>query len=233
MAEVVRPGSGAEGDGGEDNIARKTGPAGFSFTTILSALALVVSGYSMWSSSLAQPDLRVFVPPVIQYASPYQNNNFEMIAIPVTIANEGARTGVVLSIELAVTDPRTKQTKHFYAADFGRWSMERTRANTYQSFAPMSLAGRTSRTESILFYTRGEGEAPPQMIRELGTYQFKLKLEEAIVEDFGWLDRIWRRSSNEVSFERELKMYDARAFNTGTLPMYAKDWKSTSNAAPR
>ena len=156
-----------------------------------------------------------------------------MIAIPVTIANEGARTGVVLSIELAVTDPRTKETKHFYAADFGRWSMERTRSNAYQSFAPMSLAGRASRTESVLFYPRGDTEKPAQLIRELGLYQFKLTLEEVVVEDFGWFDKIWHRSKTDVAFERELKVYDARAFNAGTLPMYAKDWKSTSNARPR
>lgn len=30
-----------------------------------------------------------------------------------------------------------------------------------------------------------------------------------------------------MTFERELRTYDARAFNTATLPMYAKDWRST------
>ncbi len=185
------------------------------------------SGYSLWSTSLQQPELRAFVPPVIHYAAPYQNNNFEVLVIPVTLTNEGARTGTVLSMELAVTDPRTKETKYFYAADFGRWSMERTRTNAYQPFAPISLVGRASRTETVLFYTRGEQEKPPQLIRELGSYHFKLRLEEAGVEDFGVFDRFWKRESRELVFERELKFYDARAFTAGTLPMYAKDWKSS------
>ena len=210
----------------------KPRPAIFSLPSLISTLALLFSGYSLWTTALRQPDLRVFVPPVIAYSSPYQNSNFEMIAIPVTIANEGARTGVVLSIELAVTDPRTNATKLFYAADFGRWSMERTRAGSYQPFAPMSLAGRSSRTETVLFYTRGEDQKPEQMIRETGFYRFKLKLDEVQVEDFGFLDRLWRRGSGELAFERELKFFDARAFQNGTLPMFAKDWRSSTNAAP-
>jgi hypothetical protein len=91
-------------------------------TTSFSAVALTFSAYSLWESRLKQSDLRVFVPPVIEYSSPYQNSNFEVIIVPVTIANEGARAGTVLSLDLAVTDPKTNQTKRFYAANFGRWS---------------------------------------------------------------------------------------------------------------
>lgn len=196
---------------------------------IASAIALLFSGYSLWESSLKQPDVRIFVPPVIQYAAPYNNSNFEMIAIPVTLANEGARTGTVLSMELAVTDPRTNQTKHFYAADFGRWTMEKTRSGAYQPFAPISLAGRTARTETVLFYTRGDQEKPEQLIRELGPYRLVLKLEEAIVDDLGPLDRLLASPSGQVTFERELRFYDARSFTNGTIPMYAKDWRSTQS----
>ena len=63
-------------------------------------------------------------------------------------------------------------------------------------------------------------------LREPGAYHFKLQLEEATVEDFGFFDRVWQRGSGALEFERELKFYDARAFTTGTLPMFAKDWKS-------
>lgn len=197
---------------------------------VVSAVALALSLYSLWESSLKQADLHVFVPPVIQYAAPYQNSNFEMIAIPVTLANEGAQTGTVLSMELAVTDPRTGQTKRFYSADFGRWTMEKTRAGAYQPFAPISLAGRASRTESVLFYTRGNQEKPEQLIREPGPYRFVLRLEEA-TSDGGFLDRLWSRRQGVLAFERELTFYDARAFNNGTLPLYAKDWRSSVSEA--
>jgi hypothetical protein len=149
------------------------------------------------------------------------------VSLPVTLTNEGARTGTVLSMDLEITDPRTKQTKRFYAADIGRWSMERTRTNAYAHFAPFALAGRTSKTETILFYTRGDTEKPEQLIKEVGTYEFKLTLDIAEVDDFGWLDRLWRRADPVIRFERSLRFFDARAFQTGTIPMDAKDWKTS------
>lgn len=215
--------------GGAEGIAVDTvvHKDGGKTATLVAAIALAFSAYSLWESSLKQPDVRLFVPPVIQFAAPYNNSNFEVIAIPVTFANEGARTGTVLSMELAVTDPRTSQTKHFYAADFGRWTMEKTRAAAYQPFAPISLAGRSARTETVLFYTRGDQEKPPQLIQELGPYRFTLKLEQAVADDLGVVDQWLAKGETEVTFERELRFYDARSFNTTTLPLYAKDWRST------
>jgi len=192
---------------------------GGKLAVFVSAIALVFSGYSLWETSLKAADLHAFVPPVIQFAAPYQNSNFEVIAVPITLTNEGARTATVLSMELAVTDPRSNQTKRFYAADFGRWTMERTRTGAYAPFAPMSLAGRESRTESVLFYTRGEEEKPNELIRQPGPYQFTLTLDVAE-----------SAAKPNVSFERKLLAYDARAFNEGTLPLFSSDWRAAKSA---
>jgi len=202
--------------------------AGFG-ATLFSAVAVLFSGFSLWDTSLRSADLRVFVPRVIYYAAPYQNTNFEMVSIPVTIANEGAQTGTVLHMDLAVTDPRTKQTKHFYAAELGVWSMERTRTRSYTGFAPISLEGRSSRTEQVLFYTRGEDQKPEQLIREVGPYQFTLTVTMA--EDGGLLGSKEPTKPISVTFERELPFYDARAFENGTIFMPSKDWTSSSNKA--
>jgi hypothetical protein len=195
------------------------GLEGGKLAAVLSLFALLMSAYSLWETSLKQADVQIFVPPVIQYSAPYQNSNFEMIAVPVTLTNEGARTATVLSMELAVTDPRTKQTKRFYAADFGRWTMERTRTGAYEPFAPLSLAGRSSRTESVLFYTRGDDQKPAQLIEAFGPYNFELIFDVAE-----------SRSKPTVKFDRSLFYYDARAFTERTLPMYSADWQSSSNA---
>jgi hypothetical protein len=186
---------------------------------VIAGTALLVSGYNLWQNMLKRADLKIFVPPVIQYSSPYQNSNFEVFAIPVTLVNDGAQTGTVLSIELTVTDPRTNTVKHFYSADFGRWTMEKTRTGAYQPFAPISLAGHARQTETVLFYTRGDKETPAQLIRETGPYSFRLTLDDGAGAD--------RRPS--VKFVRELQWYDARAFNEGTIPMYAPDWRSAIN----
>jgi hypothetical protein len=210
------------GRGGGDpaDIASQatSGLEGGKLAVSLSAIAMVFSAYSLWESSLKSADLHAFVPPVIQFAAPYQNSNFEVIAVPITLSNEGARTATVLSMELAVTDPRTKATKKFYAADFGRWTMERARAGAYEPFAPISLAGRTSRTESVLFYTQGDDQKPNELFREVGPYQFSLTLDVAESSD-----------KPTVVFERALHFYDARAFNERTIPLYSADWRSSSN----
>ena len=202
------------------DIATQTASSvdGGRLAVIVSAIALMFSGYSLWETSLKAADVRAFVPPVIQFAAPYQNSNFEMIAVPITLTNEGARSATIVSMELAVTDPRTSQTKRYYAADFGRWTMERTRAGAYEPFAPMSLPGRTSRTESVLFYTRGEGEKPNELIRAAGPYQFSLSfvMAESSVKP-------------TLTFERTLLGYDARAFNEGTLPLYSSDWRAAGS----
>lgn len=217
-------------DGSDIAVENATHFSGGLGATLLSAVAVLFSGYSLWDTSLKSADLSVFVPRVLYYAAPYVNSNFEMISIPVTITNEGAETGTALQLDLAVTDPRTKQTKHFYAAEFGVWSMERTRSQSYTRFAPISLAGRTSRTESLLFYTRGEEEKPEQLIRETGPYEFTLTMTQAENKN----SLIGSRDPAKpitVKFERILPFYNARAFEAGGIAMHAKDWQTSSSSA--
>jgi hypothetical protein len=233
MVSLRRSGDSERGEEIAIESAAAHARGGGRIAPIISTVALVLSVYSLWETTLKRADLHVFVPPVLQYSAPYQNSNFEMIAIPVTLTNDGAQTGTVLSMELTVTDSRTNATKRFYGADFGRWTMERTRSGSYQPFAPISLAGRSSRTESVLFYTRGEEEKPDQLIRETGAYRFTLQLEQADGDSVGFLDRLWRRKPSTLTFERELRFYDARAFDNGTLPMYATDWRSTMSGAEK
>lgn len=205
---------------------------GGQFAAAISAVALIFSGYSLWDSTLKAPDIKVFVPPVTQYSSPYQNSNFEVIEVPITLLNDGGRTGTVLSMDLDVTNPKTKETKHFYAADFGRWTMDKARAG-FEHFAPIPLAGKASRTETVLFYPKSPDEKPEQLIHEPGIYQFTLTLDEARTEDFGFLDRVWRAKPVEVSYQSELRFWDARSFQNGTIAMYSTTGRSakSDNAA--
>ena len=155
-----------------------------------------------------------------------------MIAVPVTFVNDGGRTGTVLSMDLEVTGPKSKEVKHFYAADFGRWTMEKTRNSSYEPFAPISLAGKASRTETVLFYTKSPTEKPEQLITEPGIYNFTLKLDEADVNDWGLLDKVLQHDPTELSFAMELRVYDARAFQNGTLPMYSTTGRSSKSDDP-
>ncbi|MGQ0456159.1 MAG: hypothetical protein ACT4OU_03750 [Hyphomicrobium sp.] len=204
--------------------------SGGRLTAVVSAIALLFSGYSLWDSSLKGPDLKVFVPPVIQYSSPYQNSNFEVFAVPVTLINDGGRTGAVLSMTLEATSAKGGPTKKFYAADFGRWTMEKTRAMAYEPFAPISLAGKASRTETVLFYPKTPEEKPEQLITEPGVFKFKLILDEA--SSSGPLDRLASKKPVEASFDMEIRFYDARSFQNGTIAMYSTTGGSTVSGAP-
>ena len=195
------------------------GLEGGKLAAILSLFALLMSAYSLWETSLKQADVQIFVPPVIQYSAPYQNSNFEMIAVPVTLTNEGARTATVLSMELAVTDPRTKQTKASMppTSAAGRWSgpvpapMSRSRRSRLRAAraAPSWCCSTRAAT------TRSQA----QLIEAVGPYTFELIFDVAE-----------SRSKPTVKFDRSLLYYDARAFNERTLPMYSADWQSSSNA---
>src|SRR5262245_2400716 len=158
---------------------------------IIAGIALLVSGYSLWQSTLKRSNLTVFVAPVIRYASPYQNSNFEAFAIPLTIANDGARTGVVMSFRLVVRDPANNVSKRFYGADFGEWSIEKSQKGGFRPFAPIVLAGRSSHTDTVVFHPHND-ETVMQIIQATGRYEFTLAPDVALEEKLGLLDRLWR-----------------------------------------
>jgi hypothetical protein len=204
------------------------GGDGGMFTAIASAVALLFSAYSVYETSVRRPELHTFVPPVIQYAAPY-NSNFEVFGIPVSVANLGARSGTVLSMDLEVTNLRSKEKKLFYSADIGRWNMESTRALAYQPFAPMTLAGKSTVAQSVLFYSREDEKVMQITDQAGGTYNFKITLNTAWPEDLGPLDRIWPTKPSPLEFQMVMGEMDHRAFQIGTLPLHTKDWRPAGN----
>jgi hypothetical protein len=195
----------------------------------VSAIALLFSVYNFWQSSQKPADLKVFVPPVISYASPYQNSNFEAFAIPVTIINEGARTGTILSMALIVTDLQNNVSKRFYSANFGAWTIEKSRTGDFRPFAPISLAGRASYTDTVQFYARND-EKVMQIVPDAGRYKFTLTLDTPNLGD-GFFDRFMSTPNAPVSFEMLLAELDHRAFTSGngTVALHHKDWQSSAN----
>jgi hypothetical protein len=189
-------------------------------SVVVAAIALIISGYNLYETSLRRPKLSLFVPPVIQYASPYTNSNFEVLAIPVTIANSGARSGTVLSIDLVATNAAKKLTKQFYSAEFGRWTMENARGNKFRPFAPLALQGRSSTSESVLFYSRPD-ESVSQIIEPNSSVQFTVTIRAAAVS--------FTRKTKPFRFEVAVSEIDHRIFTTGTLPLYNKTWQTAAN----
>jgi hypothetical protein len=195
--------------------------AGFpDFTAeVFSGVAVLVSGYSLWQTSLRRARLQVYVPPVIRYASPYQNSTFEVFEIPITAVNEGARTGTILSLDLEVTNRETGAKKQFYSAGLGPWILAKIREEGPRPFAPLSLAGRTSYSETILFFAREDSHIQ-QLLEAPGLYTLAIRL---ITTNPGG-----RKAPPALTFNMTLPYMDHRAFTSGagTLPLYRPDWQS-------
>lgn len=197
----------------------------------LSALAFIFSGFSFYMSALQQADLDVFVPPVLQYGRD-GGGDVDVFAVPITISNGGANTGTVLALELVVENLKTDaepKTKTFYSAFMGEHPKSGDTPN--KTFAPISLAGRGTFSDTIRFYP--QGNPLPKIIDEPGDLKFTLKLQLAQSPEPSLLDRIIApRTPDPLVFSRTLPYLPWQHVNQrrGTISMHAKDWKPTASS---
>jgi len=128
---------------------------------VISAIALVFSAYSLWETSLKQADVSAYVTGVVSYGRDTSDSTdvqpsggFEVLAVPVTIANGGARDAPILALQLDVSNPKTGLTARFeatYTADAAYFaSTGAKRPKT--PFSALVIAGRSAWTGTVLFY---------------------------------------------------------------------------------
>jgi len=227
MAIAQPPALGGDDGSTAANIA-ETGGHGGKLATVFSAAALGFSGFSFYMSALQAPDLAVYIPPTIHHARD-GGGDVELFAIPITIANEGARSGTVLSVELEVKSIKDQNTKRYYSAFLGEHPRNADAPN--RQFAPLSIPGRAVFTETVRFYPAGN--PLPKLVDEEGEYAFTLKLNTATPTDPSLLDRIAGRTASEpVVFQMTLPWISEQqlGFRRATIAMHAKDWKPTVSA---
>ncbi|HEX2843227.1 hypothetical protein [Hyphomicrobium sp.] len=217
-------------DGSDQNVA-EIGGRGGRIASVLSALALAFSGLSFYESVLKTAALEVYVPPVIHYARD-QGGDVELFAIPITIVNSGARTGTALTMELTVENLRADapvKTKRYYSAFIGEHSPKDDEVN--RAFAPLSLAGRATFSDTVRFYP--EGNPLPVLVDDAGDYRFTLKLTTAVPAYPGILDGLLRREIPPIAFERTLPWISEQqlGMRRATIPMHDKNWQPTTTPA--
>src|SRR6516225_10542174 len=99
---TAQPDSELSGMAGFPSISR-IAAKGTKLATMVSAFAFAFSAVSFYETVLKQPNLRVYVTDTLAYTrDPW--GGYEVIAVPLTIANAGARDGAVISLELDVTN---------------------------------------------------------------------------------------------------------------------------------
>lgn len=184
--------------------------------TIISALALAFSGYSFYEAVLRAPELAIYVPPRIAYTDPDRPDSpFEVFIIPVTLANDGARSGTVLSLDLTIKNTKTGDTKNFYSAQTGPWGAEPVKA-----YAPVSLPGRESRSQAVQFFPVADEQLPRITNQEGGIYEFEIRLNTASKKlGVPFLDL----RSQPLRFTMQMGKMDYRIFTrTGTIELWSK-----------
>jgi len=128
---------------------------------IVSAIALVFSAYSLWVTSLKQAALTPYVTGVVTYERDrtaaltiQPDGGFEVLAVPITIANSGARDGPVVGLQLDVKNLQTGLIGRFeatYAVD-GSYFAAKGDKRPKTPFSALVVAGRSSWTGTVLFY---------------------------------------------------------------------------------
>jgi hypothetical protein len=161
-------------------------------TAAVSGMALNASGVSLWESTLKQPNIKIYVSENVHYTrDPY--GSYEVLAVPVTIANSGARDGAVISLRLDVKNTATGRSETFksaFIADaqyFGSRDDYAARLKRPKlPFAPLSVAGRGAFTGTVLFYPAEYSEK--KVIDPLAKLEMTLSVVTPPAE--GWFERL-------------------------------------------
>ena len=195
--------------------------------TVFSAVAVGISCISFYMSALQGADLEVYLPPAFQY---YLDGEGETFTIPVTLANSGAQSTTVISMELEVLDAKTNASRRFYSAYLGEYPRTQP-APQVRQFAPLAILGRAVFSETVRFYPMGvarQGEdKPPRIVSGEGEYTFRLKVNTAVPAEPSLLDRLQGRvPPPPVSVQMILPALDYR----GIMQLRAKSWVGTASA---
>jgi hypothetical protein len=176
------------------------------FSAVISAIALLFSAYSLWETSLKQAELTPYVTGAVTYTSdPFggseiqEAGGYEVLAIPVTIANSGARDAAVLSLQLDASNATTSKSVRFdaaYMADATYFATPDKAKRPKMPFAALVVAGRSAWSGVVLFYS---DDYKNRLItpKELG--RVDLTLRAVTPPPSGWLERAFTRAVPPVA----------------------------------
>src|SRR5215467_148887 len=196
---------------------------GKAVATIISAIALVFSAFSLWVTSLKQAELSVYVTGVVTYerdlsADEYIRpaGGFEVLAVPVTIANSGARDGPVLALQLDVKNPKTSLTARFdatYTADAAYFANTGTK-RPKTPFSALVIAGRSAWTGTVLFYPVSySNEKALTPVRKVAAFNDELRQKYANDMDGASSLSILRAKRPNLPEWAEQDAYEAKVLN--------------------
>lgn len=124
-----------------------------------------------------------------------------------------------------------RKSARFHSAFLGEHPRSEETVN--RSFAPVSIPGNGTFTETVRFYPM---EDPlPFLVDDKGDYRFTLKLITPEPDRAGPLSQLAERTPAPLTFEMKLPFisFQHLAFRRGTIAMFNEDWKpASSHSAP-
>jgi hypothetical protein len=180
-------------------VAAITGPA-----SLFALVSFVFSAISLYVTVIEQPRLAIYAGCNWQYGRGPGSYD-EYFVIPVTIVNNGARGGAVLTIELVVDKGPSPRS---FAASFTVAGFDGT---TRQLFAPIAINGHASASSSIVFTERVRTNPPLFDLAAFSKperFQARLKLRSVAHLSYGFVDRLLASPPAEVRFEPLLQPAD-------------------------
>jgi hypothetical protein len=172
----------------------------------ISLVSLVFSGVSLYETVLKRPRLTIVTGCNWLYGrGPGSFDDY--FVIPVTVANDGARSGTVLAIDLAVDEG--ERAKAFN----GNFTVTSLDDKTRQLFAPLAISGHESATASVVF-TQRTSTRPP-LFGDSGRYRARLKLRTTRDVFYGFIDRWLANPAPDARFEIFPQRFDIAAILGG------------------
>jgi hypothetical protein len=191
---------------------------------LISLVALILSGLSLYETNLKQARLVLHVGAVMYEARDAEG--VEVFAVPVTITNHGARDAVVTAIDLAVLTGRDGAgATPFAGAYVGAGGASAIKDK--QPFTPLSLPGRGAYTGLVLFQP-SDLSAPGPHLRPGGgdTLRFCVAMRVETSQDYPLLEALLPTMSSITSFNADLPWFAAKALDAGqAVSLQIKDVK--------
>ncbi len=135
---------------------------------VISIISFIISTVNVYVTNLKAPDLSMIVAPYMRQVVDDISLN-EAFFIPLTVVNQGAKPGSVLSFELVATYLETGEQATYYAQYFSNTNNPELLG---RFFTPINVAGYSTDGQTLCFYPLGEREG--NFFARTGTYAFSI-----------------------------------------------------------
>jgi hypothetical protein len=187
------------------------------WAVLISFVALVFSGISLYETILKQPRPVLHVGGIMHYARD-PVSGADVFAVPVTLANQGARDAVVTTLDLRIVDTKAAAP---VVASFASAYVGSNPAKENQPFTPLAIPGRNSYAGVILFYPSDlKNGAAKAVVDGMQRYRFCLSVRTEDNRDYPLLDAWLASPPAALSFDAELLWFSVpELLNGKTIPM--------------